>query len=386
MLNEKAQSIQSDVHWGLLMSNDLRWLKLESVLYKSDTDDSHAGLYRGGHVHPLGEPGRGGGDPSAVDVSADGTVIVSLGGTGDIALGKEEDFSFYKIRGGRGSAEYGDEYYTEEDGKGTDSRRPIDILFAPDGRRAYAVDMFRDALTVVNVTEREISRHISLGPAPKERSLVDRGEQLFFDSHLSHDGWMSCNSCHVEGHTNGYTNDNQSDGGFGGSKRVLSLLGQRDTAPYAWLGNVNDLRQQAHSSLVKTMQSKREPAAEELDALTAYMESLELPPPVAVLRDRSQATLQMERGKAIFAKQNCARCHAPPTYTSPDSYDVGLVDELGNRKFNPPSLRGLSHRGPFFHDNRAATLEEVFTTQKHPAGKALPADEAADLAAFLRGL
>jgi DNA-binding beta-propeller fold protein YncE len=32
MLNDLAHSIQNDIHWGLLMSNDLRWLKVDSLL------------------------------------------------------------------------------------------------------------------------------------------------------------------------------------------------------------------------------------------------------------------------------------------------------------------------------------------------------------------
>jgi len=72
MLNDLAHSIRNDIHWGLLMSNDLRWLKVDSVL----TGGDH--LYRGGHMHPLGDSGRGGGDPGSLDVAADGTVVVTF--------------------------------------------------------------------------------------------------------------------------------------------------------------------------------------------------------------------------------------------------------------------------------------------------------------------
>ena len=58
----------------------------------------------------------------------------------------------------------------------------------------------------------------------------------------------------------------------------------------------------------------------------------------------------------------------------------------GNREFNPPSLRGLSHRGPFFHDNSAAALEDVFAKQGHPSAATYSADELKDLLAFLLSL
>src|SRR2546429_167098 len=84
------------------------------------------------------------------------------------------------------------------------------------------------------------ARRIPLGPQP-ELSLAERGELLFYDARLSHDGWFSCHSCHTDGHSNGLLNDNLGDGSFGAPKRVLSLLGVRDTGPWAWNGTMPDL-------------------------------------------------------------------------------------------------------------------------------------------------
>ena len=55
---------------------------------------------------------------------------------------------------------------------------------------------------------------------------------------LAHDGWFSCHSCHTDGHTNSRLNDSLGDGSFGAPKRVLSLLGVNDTAPWAWNGGI----------------------------------------------------------------------------------------------------------------------------------------------------
>jgi cytochrome c peroxidase len=79
-------------------------------------------------------------------------------------------------------------------------------------------------------------------------------------------------------------------------------------------------------------------------------------------------------------------CHVTPRFTSPESYDVGMVDEKGNREFNPPSLRGVSQRRPFFHDNRASTLEDVFLKHRHQLDEALDDEERVALLAFLRSL
>jgi hypothetical protein len=74
------------------------------------------------------------------------------------------------------------------------------------------------------------------------------------------------------------------------------------------------------------------------------------------------------------------------TYTSHEAYDVGFADERGHRRFNPPSLRGVGQGYRFLHDNRAATLEEVFSKFRHKVGDGLAPAELTDLLRFLRSL
>jgi cytochrome c peroxidase len=94
----------------------------------------------------------------------------------------------------------------------------------------------------------------------------------------------------------------------------------------------------------------------------------------------------VQRGRKVFAREKCATCHTPPAYTSAKSYDVGIHDELGGKLFNPPSLRGVSQAGPYFHDNRARTLDEVFTRYRHQLAKKLTPEEMSDLLHFLNSL
>jgi cytochrome c peroxidase len=94
----------------------------------------------------------------------------------------------------------------------------------------------------------------------------------------------------------------------------------------------------------------------------------------------------MKRGAKVFAREKCATCHAPPAYTSPKTYDVGLRNEGGGGHFNPPSLRGVSQGGPYFHDGRARALEEVFTKYGHPSANFLFEQEVLDLVHFLGSL
>ena len=57
--------------------------------------------------------------------------------------------------------------------------------------------------------------------------------------------------------------------------------------------------------------------------------------------------------------------------------------------WNPPSLRGVYDRGPFLHDGRADTLEEVLQFLHAPerlGGQALTLAERKDLVEFLKSL
>lgn len=357
MLNELAHTTRNDVHWGLLMSNDLRWLKIDSVLTGGRE------TYFGSHMHPLGEAGEGGGDPAGLAVAADGTVVVAMAGAGQVAIGKEHDFSLQRVNVGQ---------------------RPIAVQVSRDSRTAWVADQYDDAVVRINVPLRAVVETIPLGPQPK-LSLAQQGEILFHDSRLAHDRWMSCFSCHTDGHANGQMNDNFSDKSFGAPKRVLSLLSQKDTAPYAWNGESPDLLKQIRNSLENTMQRADEIPENDVRALAAYVETLELPPTVDALRGTADAAA-IARGKQVFENHDCARCHAGPAFTTPKSYDVGLTDNQGNKHFNPPSLRGVNHRGPFFHNNSAATLEEVFQKHQHPGDAKYNEAEVRDLVKYLKSL
>lgn len=362
MLNDLAHSIRNDIHWGLLMSNDLRWLKVDSLIAGGDQ------LFRGGHMHPLGESGRGGGDPGSLDMTSDGTVIVAVSGVNEVAIGQENDFAMQRLKVGR---------------------RPTAVKFSADGRLAFVANTFDDSISIIDVPARTVQATIPLA-APTELSLAQRGELLFYDARLSHDGWMSCHSCHTDGHTNGHMNDNFSDRSFGAAKRVLSLLGVKDTLPLAWTGQAQTFERQIHNSVENTMQREETLSKEDTAAIAAYLQTLELPPPLPVLRQSpDHAALDnaaISRGREVFSRRDCGSCHSPPAYTSPSAYDVGLSDTHGLKEFNPPSLRGVSHRTSFFHDNRSRSLPEVFSAHQHPNKSLYSEGEILDLVAFLNSL
>jgi len=355
LLNGLAETTHNDVHWGILLGNILRWLPLANVL-SPDVE-----ILRDSHVHSPGDSSNPGGDPAQVAMTPGGMVVWALGGVGDVALGLEYDFGLRRVPVGQ---------------------RPTAVILSPDGQTAYVADVFGDAVAAVDV-ERDVASRISLGPQP-ELTQAERGELLFYNARLSLDGWFSCHGCHTDGHSCGLLADTEGDGSFGAAKRVLSLMGVSQTAPWAWNGSEDWLEGQIQKSVAVTMQGG-ELSLPQVRALAAYLHTLDPLPSLPALRGTADDK-SIAHGRQIFRRQGCNNCHAEPAYTTADAYDVGLVDKLGQREFNPPSLRGVSQGGPFFHDGRAATLEEVFARHRHQLDRPLPEDDLRDLLNFLRSL
>lgn len=328
--------------------------------------------------------GFGAGDPEGIAISPDGTrLAVTLGGTRDILLlslplpaaaepGEFippellKDASRYRrVSGLRG--------------------RPLGCAFLPDGKRIAVANALTNELQIVDWDAGDVVRSIPLG-GPKEPSAARKGEKIFYDAYRSWHDWFSCATCHAEGHTNGGIYDTFNDGRYGNPKKTLSLRGVTKTGPWTWHGYQTDLRQALQGSFTRTM-SKPRLSPQEVDAVVAFLETNDfLPPPKDAPADR------VERGRALFADRGCATCHVEPTYTVDDVMKVGLEspDDVYKKGFNPPSLRGVTKRGPWLHDGRAKTLSEVFEQHHKPSKLSGRPDftgpELVDLLAFLRSL
>ncbi len=351
-LNRLARSSFEDIHWGSLIGNHLRTLRVDAVL----APDPDADPLQGGHVVDLGEVGHAAADPGVLGFDGRGRVTVALPGVGEVGFGPAYGWPVRRARVGG---------------------RPTAVLTSPDGKKAYVADAAEDAITVVDVEGVKALASIPLGPRP-EPGPAERGERLFFDARLSHDGWMSCQSCHTDGQSNGLVADTLGDGAYGAPKRTPSLLGVGSTGPYTWLGGVDRLEDQVRKSIETTMRG-RSPTDGQVADFAAYLRSLPPPEPEKTAGQEEAVA----RGRALFVARKCAECHAPPDYTTPETYDVALLDEAGRRRFNPPSLRGVAGRAPLLHDGRAATLEDVFRVHRHPRDARWTPEEAADLSAFL---
>ncbi len=357
LLNRLARATRNDVHWGLTVANEIRRVTPGRL-----TQQPFQPLAEIPSI-PVGGTGDAKGDPGAIAISQSGMLAIAIGGVDQVALGglDRRGFSFVDV-----------------------GRRPVALQFSGDGRRLLVANYFDDTISAIDVDRREVIATMALGRTPRP-TVMDKGERLFFNARLSHDGWMSCHSCHVEGHTSGFLNDNLSDQSFGAPKRVLSLLGHGDTAPFAWNGSAATLAEQIRNSIEDTMQSDLPAKENQIEAIAAFVKSLPPPPSIREARDLA-FTRQMDVGESLFTELECRSCHSGPSMTSEQTFDVGLVDELGQRRFNPPSLVGVSQRDRLLHDGRAAGLAELFTRFRHGLTRELSDDETQALVDFLNGL
>lgn len=352
ILTEKSMITRDAIFWGALFTNNLRSVSLAEFWGPKGSGDDWSEL---GY---LGDSRRGAGDPGAMDVATDGTMVICLSGVDELAIQRRGSISLERVRVGT---------------------RPVAVCLSPTGNRAYVACAGDDAVAVVDLNPRPVVSWIALGP-PATLSPAERGELLFASARLSLDGWFSCQSCHTDGHTNGLNADTDGDGNYGAPKNTPSLLGVADSAPWGWTGRFDTLEEQIKTSMVSTLHGNF-PSKEQIADLAAYLRTLR--PRQTPVSDPSL----VEEGGKIFRARGCVECHVGDAATSGGVFDVGLDDGLGgHHRFNPPSLRGVGRTAPYLHDGRAESLEELFREVGHPDGDRLPDAEIAPLIEYLRSL
>jgi len=374
LMNEYVPTERARVFWGTVMSNILRAVsfktltKFENDLTTQSTEYTD-GVFRDGIHHwsliPLGTSGDASGDPGEIALSKSGQCVVALSGVDEVAVRSGPLSPFVRLKS---------------------QRRPSAV--AIDSRKGVAIvaNSLSSSLTIIELENKNTISTISLGAKP-EPTAISRGESLFFDARLSLDGWFSCHSCHTDGHSNGLLNDNFGDDNAGSPKRILTLLGASETAPWSWNGSQNNMHKQIAKSIELTMRGEidKMPDNEHSADIAAYIQTLKPPPALDVARRRVDSA-KAERGRLVFESKGCKNCHQPSTFTSAKIYDVGLQDELGRKKFNPPSLRSVSQHSSYFHDGRAKSLRAVLEEFKHPPGNNLTPQQRNDLLTFLKQL
>ncbi len=238
------------------------------------------------------------------------------------------------------------------------------------------------------------------------------GKQLFYDARdtrLARDGYMSCASCHNDGGHDGRTWDLTQAGE--GLRNTIPLRGRGGNAQgrLHWSGNfdeIQDFEGQIRSlaggtgllsDALLAVGSRSEPLGDpkaglsaDLDALAAYLASLDSFAPSPARGSTGALSSQAIAGKAVFAAK-CASCHEGSAFTDSGKrvlHDIGTQKASSGGRLgaalnglDAPTLRDVWATAPYLHDGSAATIEAAISAH---AGLALPAADLATVAAYTR--
>jgi cytochrome c peroxidase len=294
---------------------------------------------------------------------------------------------------------------------------------------------------------------------PHDNPLIDErvtlGEKLFRETALSRDGSISCSSCHQPADI--FTDPRRFSVGINGQigkRHAMALFNLAWKTAFFWDGHAPSLRAAALDPI-------QDPAEmdETLDHVTAKLAANPTYPPLfraafgspEITPEKMGLALEQYlltlntyntkfdramRGKAIFSDEekrglelfmteydprtgqhgaDCFHCHGGSLFTDNQFHNNGLVpndadpglflvthNEADRNKFATPSLRNVALTGPYMHDGRYTTLEEVVAhyntgvqrtptldpnLAKHPLeGLQLSAADQRALVAFLKTL
>jgi len=271
---------------------------------------------------------------------------------------------------------------------------------------------------------------------PVTRRGFALGRKLFYDPLLSRDGSIACGSCHQQ--FAGFAHfDHQVSHGLGGvngqrnAPALSNLAWQPDfmwdgaathleTQPIAPLSNPVEMGETLANVLAKLEASPDYPTlfadafgSPGIDSQRLFRALAQFTGSLVSSRsryDRGELGTTETQGLAVF-RQHCASCHAEPLFTDYSYRNNGLdaapadagrarisgrAEDSG--RFRVPSLRNVAVSGPYMHDGRFDTLDQVLDhytlgiaasptlDAQLRGGVPLTADERAALRAFLDAL
>ena len=266
---------------------------------------------------------------------------------------------------------------------------------------------------------------------------VRLGEKLYFETALSINGTQSCNSCHrVDGLKAGVDNESTSPGALGkrGDRNSPSVWNAGFHIAQFWDGRAPDLKEQAKGPIlnpiemglpdeqtainklkqagygqafqaVSTTESQPLTYANVADAIAAFERTL-------VTEDRFDRFLEgdnkalsasEQQGLQDFISSGCIACHNGSLLGGNSYQKMGMVNAYPNTHdlgryavtqqdsdrfvFKVPSLRDISRTAPYFHDGKAATLEQAVKDMGwYQLGQKLSDAKVQSIVTFLRAL
>ena len=240
--------------------------------------------------------------------------------------------------------------------------------------------------------------------------LINLGDLAFNSPYIlggaARQAGMSCGTCHVNGagngnlfvpgmssrrgnfDTTGPLFNPKADNHVFDPVRIPSLRGARYLAPYGHDGRLASLRDFVRNVIVGEFAGP-EPSPAILDAIVAYIHDIDFLPNPRLAHDgklTADASPAERRGEALFNRPfphdpqlACATCHVPSgAFLDHAQHDVG-----SGGIFKTPTLRNADFNGPYFHDGRFDTYDQVVDHFDRTFDLGLSSDDRADLVAYL---
>ena len=309
-------------------------------------------------------------------------------------------------------------------------RAPQGLALAADGRTLYVHNFMDrsvgayDLRPLLDTGEARLPLSATLVAVQAQEDKLPepvlRGKRFFYDARdvrLARDGYISCASCHSDGGHDGRVWDFT---GFGeGLRNTIPLQGRAGAqGRLHWSANFDEvqdfegqIRRHAQGTGLMTdaqfnAGTRRHPLGDrkagvgsdpsrgivsDLDALAAYVGSLDRFASSPWRQANGQLTAQAVRGRTVF-EASCASCHGGSSFADSDKrvlHDIGTLKASSGKRLDlqplggvdTPTLRDAWSGAPYLHDGSAPTLEAAI--QAH-ARITLTADQRADVAAFVR--
>ena len=255
------------------------------------------------------------------------------------------------------------------------------------GNKVYVAEYFSGSLGVLTLggSGPEV-QSLPLG-SEAAMTLLRKGEMLFNDaSMMCFQQWQSCSTCHPDARMDAVNWDLLNDG-IGNPKSTKSLVLSAQRSPVMSRG-VRPSAAVAVRTGMKFIQFIT-PTEDRAAAVYEYIKSLRpVPSPYLINGKLSESA---RRGKDVFERAYCNRCHSGPYYTDTRLHDVKTSDGADQgAPFVTPTLCEVWRTAPYLHDGRAATMEEVFTKYnqggRHGHTSNLRPQELKDLVEYVHSL
>jgi YVTN family beta-propeller protein len=251
---------------------------------------------------------------------------------------------------------------------------PKHLVVAPDGKSVYVANRLSDNISVIDTATNKVTGLIDLG-GPRTVTVLRRGERLFNYSTISFQRQLSCNTCHPEYHLDGLTYDIVGPGDRMGENLVDNRTQRAiaDTGPYKWNGKNPTLARQDGPRAAMLFFRSHGFEKDQLQDVVHFVESIPIQPSRYLSKDgvlndfQDEGKTQFERaftvdGRYIPAGNRCVTCHRPPNFTDQHSFDVGTrADHDVESTYDTPQLANVWENGPYLHDGRCYSLEEIWT-------------------------